>query len=55
MTFYPLADIDCAALDSNDGTMIKPVLHMPQWFYWGETAAFVDAVLKELANRGVSI
>jgi aryl-alcohol dehydrogenase len=29
MTFYPLADINRAAQDSNDGTTIKPVLRMP--------------------------
>jgi aryl-alcohol dehydrogenase len=30
MTFYPLAEINRAAQDSNDGTTIKPVLRMPQ-------------------------
>src|SRR5712671_2688437 len=29
MTFYPLAEINRAALDSTDGTAIKPVLRMP--------------------------
>lgn len=29
MTFYPLADINRAALDSTNGTTIKPVLRMP--------------------------
>jgi aryl-alcohol dehydrogenase len=29
ITFYPLADINRAAQDSNDGTTIKPVLRMP--------------------------
>ena len=29
MTFYPLADINRAAQESNDGTTIKPVLRMP--------------------------
>jgi len=29
MTFYPLAEINRAAQDSNDGTTIKPVLRMP--------------------------
>jgi aryl-alcohol dehydrogenase len=29
MTFYPLADINRAALDSSQGTTIKPVLRMP--------------------------
>ena len=28
-TFYPLADINRAAQESNDGTTIKPVLRMP--------------------------
>ena len=29
ITFYPLADINRAAQDSNSGTTIKPVLRMP--------------------------
>jgi aryl-alcohol dehydrogenase len=29
MTFYPLAEINRAALDSSQGTTIKPVLRMP--------------------------
>ena len=29
MTFYPLADINRAAQDSNSGATIKPVLRMP--------------------------
>jgi aryl-alcohol dehydrogenase len=29
ITFYPLADINTAARDSNNGTTIKPVLRMP--------------------------
>ena len=29
VTFYPLADINCAARDSTDGIAIKPVLRMP--------------------------
>jgi aryl-alcohol dehydrogenase len=29
ITFYPLAEINRAARDSNDGTTIKPVLRMP--------------------------
>jgi aryl-alcohol dehydrogenase len=28
ITFYPLADINRAAEDSNNGTVIKPVLRM---------------------------
>jgi aryl-alcohol dehydrogenase len=30
VTFYPLADINRAAQDSNDGITIKPILRMPQ-------------------------
>ena len=29
ITFYPLADINRAAEESNNGTVIKPVLRMP--------------------------
>jgi Zn-dependent alcohol dehydrogenase len=29
ITFYPLADINRAARDSNEGATIKPVLRMP--------------------------
>ncbi len=29
ITFYPLADINRAAEDSNTGKVIKPVLRMP--------------------------
>jgi hypothetical protein len=29
ISFYPLADINCAAQDSNSGATIKPVLRMP--------------------------